>query len=220
MHVIITGCGRVGSQLAQLLAYEGHDVVIIDRDEESFARLPEGFNGIAMTGIAFDEELLLEAGIQHADALAAVTNYDNTNLMVAEIATGLYHVPRVVARLYNPERRQVFAKLGVNFVCGTTLVAERIMDKLLQRDVVILQERLDVGVKVLEFAVPWQAGKLTAGDLEDGRTSRILALERAGRQLRWDRNTLLLVGDRVVLVVKREGWKELEDILDALGLRR
>jgi trk system potassium uptake protein TrkA len=220
MHIIITGCGRVGSQLAQFLAYEGHDVVIIDRDEESFTRLPDGFNGIAMTGIAFDEELLLEAGIQRAHALAAVTNYDNTNLMVAEIAARLYQVPRVVARLYNPERRHVFAKLGVNFVCGTTLVAERIMDMLLQRDVVVLQERLDVGVKVVEFAIPWQAGKVVAGDLEDGTNSRILALERAGRQLRWDGNTRLLVGDRVVLVVKREGWKDLEDTLDVMGLRR
>lgn len=219
MHVIITGCGRVGSQLAQYLSYEGHDVVIIDQDEESFARLPAGFNGITLTGIAFDEELLVEAGIQRADALAAVTNYDNTNLMVAEIAAGLYKVPRVVARLYNPERRDAFTRLGVNFICGTTLVAQRMMNMILQRGFIIHQERLDVGVKVLEFVVPWQAGNLVAGDFEDAAISRLLALERNGRQLYWDESTPLLPGDRVVLVVKKEGWKSIENLLDDIGVR-
>lgn len=219
MRIIITGCGRVGSQLAQLLSYDGHDVVVIDRDEESFHRLPAGFNGITMAGVAFDENTLLEAGIEFADAVAAVTNYDNTNLMVAEIAARLYDVPRVIARLYDPEKRKVFEKLGVSYVCGTTLVAERMMHKLLQGEVLIHQERYDPGVRVMEFKVPWLATKMSVGDIEVNGQARVLALRRSGRQIRWERDMRLLVGDTVVIAAKRGAWKALEDILRNLGLQ-
>jgi trk system potassium uptake protein TrkA len=219
MHIIVTGCGRVGSQLAQFLSYEGHDVVIIDREEESFSRLGGGFNGVTLTGIAFDEELLVEAGIENADTLAAVTNFDNTNLMVAEIATRIYHVPKVITRLYNPENREVFVKLGVDFISSTTLIAERIVLKLLQRDFIVHQDRYEVGLSVIEFAMPWLGGKVVAGDFEQRRGSRILALERSGQQLRWDGDTQLLVGDRLVIAVKREGQGWLQQMLERIGVR-
>ncbi|RJP32584.1 MAG: TrkA family potassium uptake protein [Actinobacteria bacterium] len=219
MHIIVTGCGRVGSQLAQFLSYEGHDVVIIDREAESFSRLGGGFNGVTLTGIAFDEGLLKEAGIEYADALAAVTNFDNTNLMVAEIATKIYHVPTVLARLYNPENRQAFVRLGIDFVSGTTLLAEMIMRKLLQSDLIVHQDRLEVEMRVIEFAVPWLGGRVMAGDFEDGISSRILALERSGRLLRWDESTRLLVGDRVVLAAKREGMGRLQEIMERMGVK-
>ena len=209
MHVIITGCGRVGSQLAQFLSYDGHDVVVIDRDEESFARLGGAFNGVTLTGVAFDEGLLVEAGIETAGALAAVTNFDNTNLMIAEIAKRIYHVP-VVARLYNPEKRYIFTRLGVDHVCGTVLVAQMIMGKLLQRDLVMHQERHDVGIRVVEFTIPPQAGAVSAGNFEDGASTRILSLARAGRQIRWDRDTPLMQGDRLVMAARREVWKDVE----------
>ena len=94
MHVIIVGCGRVGSQLAQILSTEGHNVVIIDKKAESFKRLGTDFNGIAITGIGFDPDILKRAGIERADALAAVTNGDNSNIMVSQIAKKIYNVPR------------------------------------------------------------------------------------------------------------------------------
>jgi trk/ktr system potassium uptake protein len=209
MHIIIAGCGRVGSQLAQFLAYEGHDVVIIDRNEGSFARLGSTFNGVTLTGVAFDEGLLKEAGIEKADALAAVTNFDNTNLMIAEIARRIFHVP-VVARVYNPEKRYIFTRLGVDYICGTALVAQTIMGKLLQRDLIMHQERQDVGIRVVEFTIPPQAGTVCAGNFEDGASARILSLVRAGRQIRWDRDTPLKEGDRLVLVAKRAVWKDIE----------
>jgi trk system potassium uptake protein TrkA len=219
MHIIVTGCGRVGSQLAQFLSYEGHDVVIIDREEESFSRLGGGFNGITLTGIAFDEELLIEAGIETADALAAVTNFDNTNLMVAEIATRIYRVPKVISRLYNPENRQIFVNLGVEFISSTTLIAERIVLKLLQRDFIVHQDRDEVGLSVIEFVIPWLGGKVVAGDFEEEADSRILALERSGRQLRWEEDTQLLVGDRLVIAVKREGLGWLQEMLQRIGVQ-
>ncbi|NPV59908.1 MAG: hypothetical protein HPY75_09620 [Actinobacteria bacterium] len=210
MRIIITGCGRVGSQLALFLAYEGHDVVIIDHDDKSFARLGGTFNGVTLTGAAFDEDLLLEAGIETADALAAVTNYDNTNLMVAEIARRVFGVPAVAARLFNPEKRYIFDRLGVRFVNGTALIAESIMARLLQREIAIHQERLDVGIRVVEFAVSPQVGKVAAGDLEDGVSTRILCLTRDGKQLRWDRDTALEAGDRVVVAARPDAWRDMD----------
>jgi trk system potassium uptake protein TrkA len=209
----------VGSQLAQFLSYEGHDVVVIDRDEEAFNRLAGGFNGITMQGIAFDDGLLEEAGIAKADALATVTNFDNTNLMVAEIATRIYQIPMVVARVYNPEKRYIFERLGIAYVCGTTLVAESIMHKLLQHDLIVHQERLDVGLRVIEFAMPWLGGKVLAGDLEDGPHARLLALERSGRQLKWDKDTRLVVGDRAVMTVRNEAWGRLRGLLEEIGIQ-
>ncbi|MEW6553533.1 MAG: NAD-binding protein [Actinomycetota bacterium] len=209
MRVIITGCGRVGSQLAQFFAYESHDVVVIDRDEGSFARLGGTFNGVTLTGVAFDEGLLKEAGIERAGAVAAVTNFDNTNLMVAEIARRIYGVP-AVARLYNPEKRYIFNRLGVDHVCGTALVAQAVMGKLLQHDLIMRQERLDAGIRVVEFSIPPETGEVFAGNFEDGASTRILSLARAGTQIRWDRDTALRGGDRLVLAARREAWSDVE----------
>jgi trk system potassium uptake protein TrkA len=206
MHVIIAGCGRVGSQLAQSLSYEGHDVVVIDKNPAAFNRLGGTFNGITLTGMAFDGELLEEAGIYKAGAFAAVTNYDNTNLMTAEIAANIYEVPIVVARLYNPDKRQTFHKLGIDYICGTTLVAERMKEKLLQGRVIIHQERLDLGMQVVELTVNKNAGGKTIGDLYDRANTKLLTVFRDNKNLEWTDDTPLLAGDRLVVALKREGW--------------
>jgi trk system potassium uptake protein TrkA len=130
MNVIVVGCGRVGSQLATLLSVDGHNVTVIDRDAESFRRLGTTFNGVTIKGLGFDEDVLDEAGIQECDVFAAVTNLDNTNLMAAEVARKLFGVPHVVARLYNPQRERTYQQLDLDYVCGTTLVAERLLDKI------------------------------------------------------------------------------------------
>ncbi len=124
MHVIIVGCGRVGSQLAQILSTEGHNVVIIDKKAESFKRLGTDFNGIAITGIGFDPDILKRAGIERADALAAVTNGDNSNIMVSQIAKKIYNVPRVLTRIYDPLRADIYKKFGLNTISTTTIVAQ------------------------------------------------------------------------------------------------
>ncbi|MBU1027330.1 MAG: TrkA family potassium uptake protein [Candidatus Margulisbacteria bacterium] len=124
MHVIIVGCGRVGSQLAQILSTEGHNVVIIDKNAESFKRLGTDFNGIAITGIGFDPDILKRAGIERADALAAVTNGDNSNIMVSQIAKKIYNVPRVLTRIYDPLRADIYKKFGLNTIGTTSIVAQ------------------------------------------------------------------------------------------------
>ncbi|MFH1576540.1 MAG: TrkA family potassium uptake protein [Candidatus Margulisiibacteriota bacterium] len=132
MHIIIVGCGRVGSQLAQMLSAEGHNVVIIDKNTNSFKRLGADFNGISITGVGFDPDILKRAGIERADALAAVTNGDNSNIMVSEIAKKIYNVPRVMTRIYDPLRADIYKKFGLNTIGTTTIVAQIFRSALLQ----------------------------------------------------------------------------------------
>lgn len=119
MYVIIAGCGRVGSGMARSLSEEGHDVVIIDEDPASFRLLGERFGGQRVVGAAIDWDVLIEAGIEGADAFAAATDGDNTNLVCALIATRAFEVPCSVARVYDPLRAAAFARLGVRTVCPT-----------------------------------------------------------------------------------------------------
>jgi trk system potassium uptake protein TrkA len=130
MNVVVVGCGRVGSQLATMLSIEGHNVTVIDKNDESYKRLGSTFNGVTIKGLGFDEEVLVDAGIREADAFAAVTDLDNTNLMAAEVARKLFGVKHVVARLYNPQRERTYQQLDLDYVCGTTLVAENLLEKI------------------------------------------------------------------------------------------
>ena len=128
MNVIVAGCGRVGSQLAMLLANDGHNVSVIDKNQEAFERLGSTFNGVTVKGLAFDEDVLRSANIEGCDVFAAVTNFDNTNLMAAEVAGKIFGIEHTVARLYNPDREATYEQLGIEYVCGTSLVAETIND--------------------------------------------------------------------------------------------
>ena len=132
MHIIIVGCGRVGSQLAQSLSQEGHNVVMIDKNPESFKRLGSDFNGITITGIGFDPQILKRAGIERADSVIAVTNGDNSNIMASQIAKRVYKVPRVLTRIYDPLRSAIYRKFGLNTICTTTISAEIFKSALLK----------------------------------------------------------------------------------------
>jgi len=129
MYVIVAGCGRVGSAMARHLAGEGHDVVIIDEDPGSFRLLGDGFAGRRLVGAAIDWDVLIEAGIEGADAFAAVTDGDNTNIVCALIATRAFEVPCSVARVYDPLRAAAFAKLGVRTVCPTEDARELMLEQ-------------------------------------------------------------------------------------------
>jgi trk system potassium uptake protein TrkA len=132
MYIIIVGCGRVGSELANLLQNEGHNVVIIDTNQNSFRRLGSTFNGITLVGNGFDTELLKEAGIEKADAFCVVTNGDNTNIMAAQVAKKIFNVPKVIARIYDPKRANVYKHLGLDVISGTVLFAAMLRDKIIE----------------------------------------------------------------------------------------
>jgi len=128
MKVVILGSGRVGVYLAQTLDEAGHDVTVIDRSSDSLQRLGSEYGGKMILGTGIDEEVLKKAGIEKADAFVAVTNGDNTNAMAAQIAKHIFHVPHVVARLYDPVREETYRLLGLETVCSTVMGAERIRE--------------------------------------------------------------------------------------------
>lgn len=147
MYVIIVGCGRVGSELANLLSNEGHNVVVIDKNGASFGRLGGSFNGITLTGNGFDQALLKQAGIEKADAFCAVTNGDNTNLISAQVAKKIFNVPKVIARVYDPQRAHIYAALGMDIISGTILFAAMLRDKIIESSFSsYLIETKDLGV--------------------------------------------------------------------------
>ena len=130
MKVLIMGCGRVGAQLAILLDADGHLVTVLDTDTYSFRRLPPVFNGTALLGNGTDEELLRKAGIEEADVFVAVTQGDNRNVMAAQIAKHIFNVPRVVCRIYDPLRRELYNTLGIEAFSPTTIFAQMLKEKL------------------------------------------------------------------------------------------
>ena len=151
MYIIIVGCGRVGSELAKLLSQEGHNVVVIDNNNSSFDRLGGAFNGLTLVGNGFDLNLLKQAGIEKADALCAVTNGDNTNLISAQVAKKIFHVPKVIARIYDPQRAHIYSALGLDIISGTILFASMLRDKIIEsRFSSYLIETKDLGVIEIE----------------------------------------------------------------------
>lgn len=131
MHVVIVGCGRVGSSLAGILLGDGHTVAVIDRKASAFSRLGENFRGETLVGVGFDRELLLAAGIERAGAVAAVTNGDNSNILVARVARENFGIERVVARIYDPNRAHIYQRLGIPTVAPAVWTTERVLHRLL-----------------------------------------------------------------------------------------
>lgn len=133
MYIIIVGCGKIGSYLANLLQDE-HNVVVLDRDEKAFLKLGDSFNGLYLTGDGLDPDILKEAGIEKADALVVTTSTDNVNIVVAQIAKKIFNVPRVVARVSDPGKAEIYRKLGVDPVNSTAIFSSFLKEKILGKN--------------------------------------------------------------------------------------
>ena len=209
MQVIIVGCGRVGSQLAVMLAQEKHDVVVIDKDREAFKNLGATFNGIKLQGYGYDEDILKKAQIGNSeDAFAAVTDQDNTNIMACEVASRLYHVPRVVARVYDPGSVSTFQELGLEYVFGTNIVAQTLMDKLVQGHGRHLSIRGDV--EVVEFIAGPRIENKRLIDIQIPNEFRICLVTRQGKHFIPWRETPLKDGDTLIAVVKSSAYSRVK----------
>lgn len=136
MHVVIVGCGRVGSTVACQLSAEDHDVVVVDKNNEAFRRLGEAFTGRTVTGIGFDREILRSTGITQESAVIAVTSGDNSNILIARVARELFGAEHVVARIYDPQRAEVYARLGISTVATVSWTSEQIMNNIFPEKVV------------------------------------------------------------------------------------
>jgi trk system potassium uptake protein len=128
MHVVIMGCGRTGSLLATMLTEAGHEISIIDWSESAFQRLPEDFQGQTVLGNAVDQDVLVEAGIERADAFVAATSGDNRNVMASEVVQRVFHVPKVVSRIKDPNRAEIFQDLGIEVDCRTVEGTEVLLE--------------------------------------------------------------------------------------------
>ncbi len=130
MVIVIMGCGRVGARLAAMLDKEGHQVTVVDYDAYSFRRLPADFGGTALLGNGIDQEVLKRAGVEKADAFFVVTQGDNRNVMAAQIGKHIFNVPRVICRIYDPLRRDIYETLGLEAISPTTVFAQMLKEKL------------------------------------------------------------------------------------------
>lgn len=211
-NIIVVGCGRVGSSLASMLSNYNNNVCVIDRNPASFAALGRDFNGTTFAGVGYDEDVLQAAGIEECDFLAAVTQSDNTNLMVVEIARRLYDVPNAVARLYNVSHERTYMQLGIDYVCGTSLVAEEIFSKINSG---IGDHVASFGdCEVLRFALDLSSVKnrsIKVGELEKRHDIRVCAFERADGTISSipTSGSILYHGDAVLVAARHECIQDL-----------
>jgi trk system potassium uptake protein TrkA len=210
MHIIIVGCGRVGSELAKLLVSEGHDVVVIDKNAASFDRLGAAFNGLTMAGNGFDLALLKQAGVEKAGAFCAVTNGDNTNLISAQVAKKIFKVPKVIARVYDPQRAHIYAALGLDIISGTMLFAAMLRDKIIEsRFSSYLIETKELGVVEIDVGENL-IGKLIK-EVNVAEEFLVVAIRRLDGVIIPNPQTIIRPKDILMAVVKVESLQKLKE---------
>jgi trk system potassium uptake protein TrkA len=213
MKVIIVGCGRAGAELALQLLQDGHDITVVDKDPKAFYRLGEGFKGETVTGIGFDRDVLIRAGVQRADALAAFTDGDNTNIITARVARNVFRVPKVVARLYDPRRAEIYQRLGLQTVSSTAWGVNRAIQLLIHPDLHVAATLGNGDVEVVELEVPshWVSRTLNNANVP-GEIS-VVALTRKDKTIIPTLGTVFQEGDRVAIAVLVSSRGRLEDLM-------
>ncbi|MDQ2810552.1 MAG: TrkA family potassium uptake protein [Actinomycetota bacterium] len=216
MHIVIMGCGRVGSTLAHILEDRDNTVSVIDRDPEAFRRLGSAFKGDRVTGIGFDRAVLTHAGIERADAFAAVSSGDNSNIIAARVARETFGVTRVAARIYDPRRAEVYERLGIPTVATVRWTADQMLRKLLPEGGEPLWRDPTGRIVLAEiaFSPRWIGEQVKA--LEASTTTRIAFVDRLGQAFVPEPGTVMQEGD-VLHVVAKEA--DLDRIAAAFAAR-
>ena len=202
MHIVIMGCGRVGSTLAHILEDRGNTIAVIDRDPESFRRLRSSFKGDRITGIGFDRAVLIQAGIEHADAFVAVSSGDNSNILSARVARETFGVQRVVARIYDPRRAEVYERLGIPTVATVRWTADQMLRKIVPEGGEPLWRDSTGKIVLAEvaFSPAWIGEQVKS--LEANTVTRIAFVDRLGQAFVPEPGTVLQEGDVVHVVAK------------------
>jgi trk system potassium uptake protein TrkA len=200
VHVVIMGCGRVGSDLAHSLEKIGASVAVIDQDPTSFRRLGSQFNGITVTGIGFDRDVLEAAGIERADAFAAVSSGDNSNIIGARVARETFGIENVVARIYDPRRAEVYQRLGIPTVATVAWTADQMLRRLLPSGVHEGWRDPSGHVRIIEVPTSgaWIGQRLSS--LEAAADTRVAFIVRLGDGTIPHADTVLQDGDQVYVV--------------------
>ena len=204
MHVVIMGCGRLGSTLAHKLEAQGHSVAVIDQNSDAFRRLGSEFTGITVTGFGFDRDVLRTAGIETADAFAAVSSGDNSNIISARLARETFGVSRVVARIYDSRRAQVYERLGIPTVATVRWAADRMVRHLVPEGTIEVFRDPTSVVSIVEVPVhrDWIGRPLRS--LEEAASSRTAYLMRFGIGSLPTPSTVLQDGDQIFMLVTDE----------------
>ena len=216
MHIVIMGCGRVGSTLAHILEDQGHSVAVIDQDVDAFRKLRSGFKGRKITGYGFDRDVLIEAGIEEADAFAAVSSGDNSNIISARVARESFGVDRVAARIYDPRRAEVYQRLGIPTVATVRWTADQMLRTLMPDGAESLWRDPTGKVVLAEVAYSdrWLGEKVKL--LEQSTGARVAFISRLGQALLPEPVTVLQEGDLVHVIAVES---DLERIAAAFAKR-
>jgi len=213
VHVVIMGCGRVGAGLSKALEAAGHSVAIIDQNREAFRRLGPNFQGRTVAGVGFDQDILLEAGIENAGAFAAVSNGDNSNILAARVARERYNVQNVVARIYDPERAEIYQRLGIPTVATVLWTTDQMMRRLAPegsqsewRDASGTVQLCEVSLHRAWFGRP-------ALLIEEATGARVAFITRLGEGLIPNSHTVLQEGDLVHVTLMEADRSKLDEIL-------
>jgi len=207
------GCGRVGSTLAVDLEKSGHTVAVIDQNREAFRRLGANFNGRTVAGVGFDRDTLLEAGIEKADAFAAVSNGDNSNILAARVARETFGVKNVVARIYDPGRAEIYQRLGIPTVATVLWTTDQIMRRLTPDGTKSEWRDATGTILLVEVSLhkEWYGESILL--IEKNTNTRVAFITRLGEALLPDEHTVLQEGDLVHLLVNEKQVSETEKTL-------
>ena len=208
------GCGRVGSTLARSLEDRNHTVSVIDSDPDAFRRLGPSFNGTKVTGYGFDQQVLAEAGIQRADAFAAVSSGDNSNIIAARVARETFGIQSVVARIYDPGRAEVYQRLGITTVATVRWTADQVLRRLLPAGAEpdFRDPTGTIRVDQVTAPEPWVGQRTVAFQEQTG--SRIAWIDRLGEGMLSTRESVIQEGDVLHVVMREERAGEVYAVLD------
>jgi trk system potassium uptake protein TrkA len=216
VHIVIMGCGRVGSTLAHILEDQGHSVAVIDQDADAFRKLGSGFKGRKVTGSGFDRDVLIEAGIEEADAFAAVSSGDNSNIISARVVRESFGIQRVAARIYDPRRAEVYQRLGIPTVATVRWTADQMLRTLIPDGAESLWRDPTGKIVLAEVAYSerWLGEKVKLVEQYTG--ARIAFISRLGQTLIPEPGTVLQEGDLIHVIAEEA---DLERITAELAKR-
>jgi trk system potassium uptake protein TrkA len=215
VHIVIMGCGRVGSTLARSLERRGHTVAVIDQNTEAFRRLGPDFDGQTVKGVGFDREVLVEAGIERAEAFAAVSNGDNSNILAARVVRETFDVHNVVARIYDPGRAEVYERLGIPTVATVRWTADQVLRRLLPAGSEPQWRDPSGSVRLLEVHVDRSWVGRTVEQIEAATGAKVPFVFRLGSGVVPKRGTVFQDGDLIYAAVADERLADVEAILAA-----
>ena len=214
MKIIVMGCGRVGSTVSRLFAKIGHDVTVIDhQDPDAHAKLGADFKGKVLHGIGFDRDILLEAGIENAEAFVAASNSDNANIVAARTARNIFRVPRVIARLYDPLRAEVYQRLGLMTISTTTWGAERIVEVITHTDLDVIHLFQDHNATLVRVEVPARFNGHKVTQMNIPGEMMVIAITRSAHTFIPVSGTEFQEGDTVYLTAIPSAMHRLEVLL-------